>query len=183
MEKKFILILVILPLLSSYTEAIPNPSSVYCVQMGYQLDGEKCILAPNVECDAWEFFRGECGKDYVKELPCVELGYAQKPGSFCCDGLTPTAISTETGDGKCVTPLGSYPICMSCGDGICDRNIENQCNCPKDCVKENTPCEPVYDTCTCSWSCQKNPDVLRSECKRICPPETYEKKTKLRIKK
>ena len=144
--------------------------------MGYELDGETCILAPNVECDAWEFFRGECGKDYVKELPCVELGYAQKPGSICCAGLTSTMISTETGDGKCITPLGSYPLCMSCGDGICDRNIENSCNCPKDCVKENTSFGPVYDTCTCSWSCQKNPDTSRSECKRICPPETYENK-------
>jgi putative hemolysin len=48
---------------------IANPSSVYCVKLGYQSEIRKdeagnefgvCVFPDNSECDEWAFFRGEC---------------------------------------------------------------------------------------------------------------------------
>lgn len=48
---------------------IPNPSATNCIQEGYEYeirtnpDGSQtgyCISSEEKECEAWEYFRGEC---------------------------------------------------------------------------------------------------------------------------
>lgn len=52
--------------------AVANPASVYCVELGYQLEirqtdaGEEgvCIFPEGVECPEWDFLAGRCGQEY-----------------------------------------------------------------------------------------------------------------------
>ena len=67
--------------------AIPNPTPIYCENMGYVSNGTHCIFDGNNSCEEWAFYNGECGSEYVKELPCKELGESLSPGYECCDGL------------------------------------------------------------------------------------------------
>ncbi|MCX6821141.1 MAG: DUF333 domain-containing protein, partial [Candidatus Aenigmarchaeota archaeon] len=61
--------------------AIPNPAAVYCKESGYNYKivetekGQKgfCVL-PDKECDAWEFYSGECGIEYSSKY-CAKRGY------------------------------------------------------------------------------------------------------------
>lgn len=55
----------------------PNPAAVYCSDQGYQYEIRKddqgneygvCIFDDGTECDAWAYFRGECGQDKAKNL-------------------------------------------------------------------------------------------------------------------
>ncbi|UCH51196.1 MAG: DUF333 domain-containing protein, partial [Chloroflexota bacterium] len=51
---------------------VRNPAAMYCNEMGYEYkiiktaDGEKgiCVLPDGKECDAWAFYRGECGEEF-----------------------------------------------------------------------------------------------------------------------
>jgi putative hemolysin len=52
---------------------MPNPAAVYCEFLGFKYeirkakDGSKsgvCKFPDGTECDAFAFFRGECGKKY-----------------------------------------------------------------------------------------------------------------------
>lgn len=73
--------------------AIPNPASVYCADMGYTLNitNGTCIFPDGNTCPEWDFFRGECGNQYVKEIPCRKLGESIIT-SFekCCEGYAYT---------------------------------------------------------------------------------------------
>jgi len=53
--------------------AIPDPSSVYCMEMGYNYtiikleDGSEigyCIFPDNTSCPAWDFYAGICGQNW-----------------------------------------------------------------------------------------------------------------------
>jgi len=54
---------------------LPNPASVYCVDLGYELtivdeaDGQvgMCVFPDDTQCEEWSFFRGECGQDWAPE--------------------------------------------------------------------------------------------------------------------
>ncbi len=52
----------------------------------------------------------------------------------CCKGLKHRA-QKEYFNWLCQEqPVGGYyGICLSCGDGICDKKLESRCNCPEDC--------------------------------------------------
>ena len=76
-----------------------------------------------------------CGKEGEKFYP-FETG---RSPVVCCEGLTEWLAGFDTREivnGKCVeTGLvagAPYGICINCGNGICE-DIENICNCPKDC--------------------------------------------------
>ncbi|MFH0755501.1 MAG: DUF333 domain-containing protein [bacterium] len=56
---------------------MPNPASAYCQKLNYKLeiktdsaDGQYgvCIFSDGNECEEWAFFRGECGKEYTREI-------------------------------------------------------------------------------------------------------------------
>ncbi|MBU1945731.1 MAG: DUF333 domain-containing protein, partial [Nanoarchaeota archaeon] len=76
----FLLAVIFMICLSSAALAIPNPSAVYCEKMGYAYRADKtpegeqgvCIIQPNVELKAWDFFKGKVGKEYSY---CAKKGY------------------------------------------------------------------------------------------------------------
>lgn len=55
----------------------------------------------------------------------------------CCDGLSEMWNTCAEDDCKCqhsFASIGGLGVCSACGDGICDKNNnENYCNCPNDC--------------------------------------------------
>ncbi|MFA5088001.1 MAG: hypothetical protein WC552_03085 [Candidatus Omnitrophota bacterium] len=57
---------------------------------------------------------------------------------LCCDGLV-KRCGIEFFDGSCdllgENSVYSIPICVPCGNGICNQ-FENRCNCPEDCDKK-----------------------------------------------
>jgi len=68
--------------------------------------------------------------------------YEEYPNK-CCPGLTKWDSGMDTRevvDGECIDTglLSGNPIgtCINCGNGICE-DIENICNCPKDCDKDS----------------------------------------------
>jgi hypothetical protein len=57
------------------------------------------------------------------------IGRDKIPGNDCCPGLI-----TIVPQSACGKAFGGYAaICAPCGNGKCDNEIENNCNCPKDC--------------------------------------------------
>ncbi len=55
----------------------------------------------------------------------------------CCKGLSGMVDGCMENDCNCQQPLfapGGLVICSHCGNGLCDKNNnENHCNCPEDC--------------------------------------------------
>lgn len=91
---------------------------------------------PNVDCkkvgEELKFGRdwSPGGDDYVKK---------------CCPGLSSVSHPIDCDDGAAPGKI----ICAPCGDGKCDGNFENKCNCPKDCTNSSKPkpteaCETPY---------------------------------------
>jgi len=114
--------------------AIPNPAPIYCENMGYTSDGSSCIFDDGESCELLDFYNGVCGAEYVKELTCKQEGESLSPGYECCEGLvskTPGVYDASTG--ICGMIIGSFGICTPCGNGVCDEELENYCNCPEDC--------------------------------------------------
>jgi len=64
------------------TSGIPDPSAVYCGELGYQLrivdtdEGQygMCVFPDGSECDTWSFLAGKCGESYSY---CARHGYGQ----------------------------------------------------------------------------------------------------------
>ena len=112
--------------------AIPNPAPIYCENMGYVSNGTHCVFDDGESCELWAFYNGECGQDYVKELPCKQIGESVPPGYECCEGLTTVPNCFEEGD-ICSCTVGGWSFCASCGNSVCDEKYENICNCPEDC--------------------------------------------------
>ena len=65
---------------------------------------------------------------------CGDLAYAGQDVA-CCPGLV-QRCGIEFLDGNCDmegrNSVYDLPICIPCGNGICDQ-FENRCNCPEDC--------------------------------------------------
>lgn len=67
---------------------------------------------------------------------CGDLSYAGQDVE-CCQGLI-RRCGVEFLDGTCdmegKNSVDNLPICIPCGNGICNQ-FENRCNCPEDCGK------------------------------------------------
>ena len=54
---------------------LPNPATVYCVELGYEWsivenpEGQAgmCVFPDGTQCDEWSFFEGECGQSWAPE--------------------------------------------------------------------------------------------------------------------
>ena len=79
---------------------------------------------------------------------CAILGESGPNGSMgpndlnkdkvCCEGLVlkspkECAIESEDYSEDCMFHDGCGTVCTKCGDGFCDSQYENKCNCPEDC--------------------------------------------------
>ncbi len=66
----------------------------------------------------------------VQIVPCAGKGSVGSgtPG-LCCEGLQ----SRYAFDPKTCEPLDGGYKCLDCGDGRCEKGLEDRCNCPEDC--------------------------------------------------
>jgi len=149
--KKRILPLVIVLFGTGTVEAVPNPSAVFCTEMGYEYQIRKdaqgnqygvCLFPDGTECAAWEYFRkcyyGEtstsCNRP-CEDLPCKQAG--ESVWLFeCCEGLRqipPAYIYDANCNQLEMPPPGWLPVCSDCGNGVCEP-WESKCNCPEDCA-------------------------------------------------
>ena len=58
----------------------------------------------------------------------------------CCEGLTLISTGIEydptseyADENGCLIMVGSGTVCSACGNGNCEDDWENKCNCPEDC--------------------------------------------------
>ncbi|MCK4554028.1 hypothetical protein KAU19_03625 [Candidatus Parcubacteria bacterium] len=107
--------------------------------------GIECELPdPNYECKcvnnscSYERIEENCAKEGEKFSKIFTDEYQEN----CCSGLTEWGSGMDTRkveNGECVeTGMDSgWPVgtCLNCGNGVCEE-IENICNCPKDCEEE-----------------------------------------------
>ena len=129
--------------------AVPNPASVYCGGMGYELDGEgNCIFPDGSSCNQWQYYC-KCEPDSrdcwsgnftchfpCEEMPCKEAGESSYVFG-CCEGLKEIQ-PIRAYDDECnfTGIIGGTPICSDCGNGRCEE-WENKCNCPEDCISDD----------------------------------------------
>ncbi|MBF0385720.1 MAG: hypothetical protein HQL27_07590 [Candidatus Omnitrophica bacterium] len=71
----------------------------------------------------------------TEPIPCGDLSYPWQDVE-CCEGLV-KRCGIEFFDGTCDMAgqhtVYSVPVCLPCGNGICNQ-FENRCNCPEDCL-------------------------------------------------
>jgi len=91
-----------------------------------------------------------CCGDQTRQIPrtCFEYGGVygdcRKAGEFfegkvicakCCPGLRAVSSTDYTRPEHCDVQVPfSILICLKCGDGVCDGEFENDCNCREDCL-------------------------------------------------
>jgi putative hemolysin len=95
---------------------MPNPASVYCEQQGNKLeiktatDGSQsgvCIFPNGSTCDAWAYFRGECGTETLEN---PKLDQTTQPTPYASGGYMQPGTSEKIEDWWGVirsTPPGS----------------------------------------------------------------------------
>ncbi len=106
MKLKFILIGLCIILSLSFISSMGDPALAYCEHMGYEhVNYENCSFGDGNSCPLWDFFKGSCGQDYVKEIPCRKQG-EDVFASFeeCCGNLKPYLPSKLLGQASCQPP-------------------------------------------------------------------------------
>jgi len=97
---------------------LPNPASVYCVELGYELrivdaDGQVgiCVFPDGTQCEEWSFFEGECGQGWALE---TDSSHGQDGAMHNCPQAGKWAISvwggadsTETGQALATCGAGA----------------------------------------------------------------------------
>ena len=96
---------------------LPNPASVYCVELGYELrivdaDGEVgiCVFPDGTQCEEWSFFEGECGQGWALE---ADSSHGQDGTMHNCPQPGKWAIAVWGGDDG--TDAGE--AFATCGEG------------------------------------------------------------------
>ena len=105
-----------------------NPAATYCEEMGYEYkvvkteDGERGIvtLPDGKECDAWAFYRGECGEEFSycarKGWPVAKIAEADNFAEQCTTCVLPG------GSHKTVSDLLNLDAKSKSGTRIFDGN-------------------------------------------------------------
>jgi len=99
-----------------------------------QIEADKCPL------DKCQLLKGCTGEDVCFAIidhdppVCGSLAY-EGQAAPCCQGFV-KRCGVEFFDGSCDMEgkytVDAIPICLPCGNGICNQ-FENRCNCPEDC--------------------------------------------------
>jgi len=137
MEKRILILLI----LASTSAAIPNPTAVYCNDLGYNYDDGNCVFPDGQSCDGWAFFRGTCGEEYSYcaleghsiETESVDMGSYSTERAVCVSdtkrieiqipGLIPESRGLSPGNGEECKIKPSDPSLPESFDW---RNISNR---------------------------------------------------------
>ncbi len=97
--KRGLIILILLLIIVPIVGAIAPPAPAFCKDQGYTVDwgfyenGSAyyfCVFNDEDKCDMDEFYKGNCGLEYVKEIPCRKEGeFVFSQFEECCKGLKP----------------------------------------------------------------------------------------------
>jgi putative hemolysin len=123
-------ILMLLSALSTANEeGSPEPASKYCTDLGFELDlNGTCNFPDGTSCDAWEFYRGECGQSH---------SYCEQHG-----GRIETKIED---DGSAIY---EYALCRFDDSSVCQEQefMEGKCN-KSECSNwtVSSGCRPIID--------------------------------------
>jgi hypothetical protein len=153
--KKWILLSVLLLVVTGVAQAIPDPSAVYCILQGYEIEirtdeqGNQygvCVFPDGSECSTWAYYCkcepngiGCWPGDFTCHWPCKEMRCKEAGESVlvskCCEGLD-EIYPPHIFDANCnkLALVGWLFLCSDCGNGICE-SWESKCNCPEDCAQ------------------------------------------------
>jgi len=153
--KKWILLIVLILVLTGISQAIPDPSAVYCILQGYDLETRTdeqgnqygvCVFPDGSECSTWAYYC-KCEPNGIgcspgvfschwpcEEMRCKEAGESVLV-STCCEGLD-EIYPAYIFDANCnnLGMVGWLFLCSDCGNGFCE-SWESRCNCPADCAQ------------------------------------------------
>ena len=100
-------------------------------EQDYECYQPTCFMIPN--CDLTDIPRT---KALCKDNVCVyeiEQDECEKQG---LQRVLSKDAYFKTDDGQCIQSMAQMllpTVCAPCGNGICDKEIESECNCPEDC--------------------------------------------------
>ena len=155
--KEWILLLILLGVVTSVAQAIPDPSAWYCILQGYDFEirtdeqGNQygvCVFPDGSVCGTWDYYC-KCEPngigcwlgDFSCHWPCEEMRCKEAGESVlvsqCCEGLD-EIYPAYIFDANCnnLGMSGWLSLCSDCGNGFCE-SWESRCNCPEDCAQ---PC-------------------------------------------
>lgn len=108
---------------------LANPSALYCLGLGYSLDGSDCVFPDGNRCEEWAFFRGECGQSH----------------SFCNrHGGSIANVTEDRGGGT-----ASLGVCTLAGKQCDEVTFASTCTCEGNAPPHPTPapdagsCQPL----------------------------------------
>jgi len=71
----------------------------------------------------------------VRIIPCAGEGpVGSGTPDLCCEGLVARSVFNQ----KTCGPMKGGYVCINCGDGTCQEELENHCNCPEDCLSSHS---------------------------------------------
>ena len=105
---------------------VANPAAIYCLEMGYEYEVVKtdrgevgiCTFPDGTSCDAWDFYRGESGREWSY---CAREGWATETASAGQDPYSPVYSVCVGGDGR---ELGSVTNLMGLRDVVVKGTFE-----------------------------------------------------------
>jgi len=117
--KKLIILALLLVAYATIVQAAMEPSRPYCEHQGYTFDeGNQtpntmyCVFNEENKCHSMDFFKGDCGQEFVREFPCRLEGEHMWPQfEECCEGLIPSNQKHKGYWGKMMLAIGQ-PNCQ-----------------------------------------------------------------------
>ncbi len=89
---------------SSSSQKLANPAATYCEDQGFRYESRQdeqgnaygvCVFDDGTECDAWAYFRGECGQGQAKNLVLDVVEAAGLEDTVRIEVLAPKTASVD----------------------------------------------------------------------------------------